>query len=280
VNVRLVNAAPLMVVALVLCACAQANVSTRERAHRIVSLMPSFTEDLCAIGARRNLVAVSQFSDDIPCARDLPQVSNYSSVDTEKVLSLHADTLVAIPSQRAMSAALRRAGIAAAYLKNDSYTDLFDNIAALGRLTQHSAQADHLIAALHERTRTLQATERFRRRPAVFVVVQAQPIWTVGPQSYISTLIWIAGGRNAVLKLGAPYAEYSAEALLRLQPDAIIAGSDAQLPGLLQKEPWRSMRAVQLGHVYVYRPGLLDRPGPRYNEGISWLIEHLRPLAM
>lgn len=265
---------------LVACAAPSTQRATVPRdARRIVSLVPSLTEDLCAIGAGGRLVGVSQFSSDIACAAHLPQVSNYSSVNSEKVLALHADTLVAIPAQRAMTAALRRSGLQAVYLHDDSFDDLFTDIERLGTLTDRQREAGALRASLRKKTLELQKSERFLRRPSVFVALQAQPIWTVGPQSYISTLIGLAGGRNAVANLGAPYAQYSAEALLRLQPDAIIAGSDTQISSLLQKEPWRSLRAVRLNHVYIYDPALLDRPGPRYNQGLSWLIERLRPIA-
>jgi iron complex transport system substrate-binding protein len=112
------------------------------------------------------------------------------------------------------------------------------------------------------------------------VVLQAQPIWTVGPQSYISTLLQMAGGRNAVSALPRSYAQYSAEALLRTQPDAIVAGSDVHLESVLDREPWRSLRAVREKRVFILKtPDILERPGPNYNEGLSWLIEHLRPLS-
>ena len=85
--------------------------------------------------------------------------------------------------------------------------------------------------------------------------------------------------RNAVA-LDTPYMQYSAEALVMLQPDAVVAGGDADLSSILRDAPWRSLRAVRLGHVYILRDSdLLMRPGPRYNEGLSWLIERLRPLA-
>jgi iron complex transport system substrate-binding protein len=270
-----------LVAALALAACANSGAArSAPKAQRIVSLVPSLTEDLCAIGASERLVAVSQFTSDIPCARSLPQVSNYASVNAEAVLSLHADTFVAIPAQRAMTAALRRAGLEGVYLRDDSYEDLFRDIARLGDLTGRAASARSLIASLQRRTRALQASERFRRRPSVFVVVQAQPVWTVGPQSYIATLIDLAGGRNAVRALPQAYAQYSSEALLRLQPDAIVATSDAHLESVLAREPWRSLRAVREHHVYTLsNDAIVVRPGPRYNQGLQWLIERLRPLG-
>ncbi len=241
--------------------------------------MPSFTEDLCAIGARAQIVGVSQYGRSAGCARLAPEVANFASVDAEKIVMLHPDAVVGIPAQRMLTAPVRRAGIATVFLRDDSYGDIFTDIRALGKMSGRSAQAQEVVASLERRTRALGASEHFARRPRVFVVVQAQPIWTVGPQSYISTLLSLAGARNAVTKLPLPYAQYSAEALIRLQPDAIVAGSDARLQSLLHGEPWRSLRAVREHDVFITDPDVLERPGPHYNEALSWLIERLRPLT-
>lgn len=269
---------------LALCACAHAVRDTNRPAapaRRIVSLVPSLTEDLCAIGARSQLAGVSAHSDDIGgCTKGVPVVANFASVDAERIVELRPDLVVGIPLQREMTEPLRRANIRAAFLKDDSYQDLFDDIAALGKLTGRTAQARELAASLRKRTDDLHASEHFRRHPSVFVVLQAQPIWTVGPQSYISTLIELAGGRNAVQSLPQAYAEYSAEALVRLQPDAIVSTGTTTLRDALGREPWRSLRAVRERRVYILEnDAILARPGPRYNEGVAWLIARLRPLA-
>ncbi len=242
--------------------------------------MPSFAEDLCAIGAQSQLAGVSQYSAGTRCAKGVPAVANFSSIDAEKIVSLHARVVVGIPAQRPLTASLRRTGIATVFLNDDSYADIFTDIRRLGALSGHDKAARALIASLHRRTARLRASEREAVRPRVFVVLQAQPIWTVGPQSYISTLLRLAGARNAVTRLPRSYAQFSSEALLRLQPDAIVAGGDTQLGSLLDREPWRSLRAVRGKHVFILSdPAVLERPGPYYNEGLSWLIEHLRPLT-
>lgn len=242
--------------------------------------MPSLTEDLCAIGGRRQLAGVSVYSKDIPCASGVEVVGNASSIDTERIVQLRADAVAGIPAQRLMTEPLRRAGIATYFFKDDGFADIFRDITGLGAMSGHEPQARDLVASLKARTESLRKTERFSRHPRVFVVVQAQPIWTVGPQSYIAALIELAGGRNAVSALPQPYAQYSAEALVRLQPDAIVATQDSGLRFVLEREPWRSLRAVALKRVYFPdNDAILVRPGPRYNEGLSWLIERLRPLA-
>ncbi len=267
--------------AAVFAGCASSNAPPAQSGRpRIVSLIPSLTEDLCAIGAAKQLVGVSQFSSSIPCAKGLPEVNDASSVDAEKVVALHPDVVVGIPSQARAVSALQRAGLKISLLRDDSYADLFDDINRLGSLSGHVSESRLLIASLRAKTQKLQASEHFARRPTVFVVLQTNPIWTVGPHSYISSLISLAGGRNAVAALPQSYAQFSGEALLRLQPDALLAARDAQLVQSLGREPWRSLEAVGARRVLIAPdPDLLYRPGPRYNQALSWLIERLRPIA-
>jgi len=260
-----------------LAACASLHAAPVEGpARRIVSLMPSLTEDLCAIGARSRIVGVSAYSSDIGCVRGVPQVGNAASVDAESILRLHADAVVGIPPQGMLMEPVRRAGVRTVLLSDNTYDDIFTDIDRLGALTGRAPQARELIAHLRSRTAQLRRMESRGRAPRVFVVIQAQPIWTVGPGSYISTLLELAGARNAVASLPQPYAQYSAEALVRTAPDAIVATSDSELSAALARPPWNSLAAVRKGRVYILRDdAILVRPGPRYNEGLAWLIERL-----
>ena len=248
-------------------------------AHRIVSLIPSLTEDLCAIGAGDSLVGVSQYSQDIPCARGKPVVSGFSSLDAERVVQLKPDAIVGIPAQHRLTAALKES-IPTYFLDDDSYDAIFRDITELGTLTGRQANARSLNARLARQTAWLRASERFRRRPRIFVVLGTGPIWTVGPSSYLTTLIRLAGARNAVVSLPGAYAQYSAEALVALQPDALVSDRSVHLESVLSREPWRSLRAVAQHHVYIISDAaVLERPGPRYNTGLAWLIARLRPIA-
>lgn len=241
--------------------------------------MPSFADDLCAMGGGHELVGVSQFTS-ARCARNLPRVNDATTIDVERIIALHPDLVVGIPAQRLAVQPLQHAGIAVALVPDDSYADLLADIGKLGDVSGYGTQAQHLEAALRARTQKLEHAEHFRRQPSVFVVVQTTPIWTVGPQSYISSLIEFAGGRNAVTSLSQPYAQFSAEALLRLQPDAILASKDAQLTAVLGREPWRSLNAVRQKHVFIINDAsLLYRPGPNYNQAVGWLSAQLRPIA-
>jgi ABC-type Fe3+-hydroxamate transport system substrate-binding protein len=244
---------------------------------RIVSLVPSMTEDLFAIGAGSHVVGVSSFTDYPPAAKRLPVVASFASVDTERIVSLHATLCVGIEAQQRLAGDVERAGIPIALLKDDSFEDIFTNLEILGKLTGRTAQAQALEARLRARTATLvQRAKRRGRKPSVFVVLGVAPVFTIGRGSYIEHLIELAGGRSASSDVAQPYARYSAEALVARQPDVIISDPDIRLSDVIGKPPWTSLRAVKQHHVYTLPDAaILERPGPRYNDGLAWLIATL-----
>jgi len=251
---------------------------------RLIVLVPSMGDDLFAIGAGREVIGESRFTDDLPAERGVPIVGDFESLDVEKIVALHPDAVVGIPSQAALVAPLRRAGIRVVLVADDSYQDIFSNLRMLGDLSGRRSQADTLIENLQRETARLrEQARRFAYHPRVFFALGTGPIWTVGRGSYLATLLEFAGARNAASDLTTPWGQYSEEALLHAQPDAIIAGHDTALRAVLGREPWRSLQAVREGHVYTPDDARIDdalyRPGPNYNEGLRWLIERLSPLS-
>ncbi len=246
----------------------------------IVTLVPSFADDVYAVGAGAQLAAVSAFTDD-PRAAKLPRVADSSSVDVEEIVALRPRLIVGIPSQTRLAEPLRRAHLRVVLLPDDSYESIFTNLQTIGALADRRREAAAIVARLRRETAELQArAQHFAWHPRVFVVLDSAPIWTAGTSSYISTLIALAGGRNAAADLHAPYAPYSAETLVEDQPDALVADRAARLDSALAREPWRSLRAVRLRRVYAVDSDLLERPGPRYNDAVRWLYDRLSPIAM
>ena len=266
-----------LVAVLALAACAAATRSAHVDApRRIVSLMPSLTEDLFAIGAGPMVVGTSQFTDYPPAARGLPVVANYSSADAERIVQLHPDVVVGISSQAAPAAGVRKTGIRTVLLDDNGFDDIFRNVEALGLLTGRVDEARALNDRLRARTTSLIRTVRKRPRPpSVFVVLGTGPIFTVGDASYIGKLIELAGGTNAAAIHDA-YGAFSAEGLLAVQPDVLVADPTVQLQSVLDRPPWNALRAVREHRIaYLPDPAILERPGPRYNDGLAWLIRIL-----
>lgn len=260
---------------------APAHIGGTPSERRFVALVPSLAEDFYAIGAGGRVLAVSKFTDVAPSS--VPRVGDFQSIDTERIVALHPDAVVSIPAQARLLEPLRHAGVPVVAIRDDTYRDIFSGIRAIGSLAGRDAAANALVAALQRRTAELErSTATFRRRPTVFFALGTGPIWTVGPSSYLGELVKRAGGIDAAA-LPSPWGEYSEEALVRANPDAIVAGSEVHIGSVLGQEPWRSLRAVREGHVFVITDSrvsnALYRPGPRYNEGLRWLIERLTPLA-
>jgi iron complex transport system substrate-binding protein len=248
-------------------------------AGRVVTLVPSFADDLHAIGAGSQLVAVSVFTD-APNTQSLPRVADASSVDAEAVLALRPSVAIGIPAQSRLVEPLRRARVAVVLLPDDAYDRIFENLRAIGTLTGRRRQADIVVARLQRETAAIhRRTLRYARHPSAFVVLGATPIWTAGAASYISTLLQLAGATNAAGNFRGAYGVYSAEALIREQPDLLIADPATRLKGQLDREPWRSLRAVKLHRVYYVNPNLIERPGPGYNAGLRWLVDRVSPIA-
>jgi iron complex transport system substrate-binding protein len=269
----------LVVFAVLTLACPCAAGARGPVAPRIVSLMPSLTEDLFAIGAGAQVVGVSEYTDYPAAAARLPAVASAASLDAERIVRLHPDLVVGIPAQGALVADLRRVGLRVALLPDDSYDDLFGTLSQLGALSGHGPQAEKLEAALRARTAELVRRVPAGNVPRVFVVLGTAPIFTVGRQSFIAHLIELAGARNAA-DVGGAYARYSDEALLAAQPDAIVADRSAGLALALGRLPWSALAAVRTGRVYELDDAdILERPGPRYVEGLAWLIARLHPHA-
>ncbi len=189
--------------------------------------------------------------------------------------------VVGIPAQERLTAALRSAGIVTVFLPDDSYSDIFTDISALGALTSHREAALKLIRALHAKTKRLQRrVVRAHAKPHVLFVINVKPIIVAGERSFISTLLALSGATDAV-HVAQAYPALSAEAVLRAQPDAIVTDDQTQLRAVLGTPPWRSLAAVHRGRVFVLdkrHADVVERPGPRYNEGIAWLIAHLHPV--
>jgi ABC-type Fe3+-hydroxamate transport system substrate-binding protein len=265
-----------LVALLAIAACSSAAPAHVDLPHRIVSLIPSLTEDLFAIGAGPMVVGVSQFTDYPPAATSLPVISSYVSADVERIVKLHPDVVVGIASQKVPAAEVRKTGIRTLLLEDDGFDDIFRDIEALGLLTGRDDDAHVLTDRLRARTTALLRTVRKRAKPLrVFVVLGVAPIFTVGDASYIGKLIGLAGGVNAA-RLRIAYGTYSAEALLAVQPDVLVADSTVQLQSVLDRPPWNALRAVREHRVaYLPDPAILERPGPRYNDGLAWLIKVL-----
>lgn len=257
-------------------------------AQRIVSLAPSNTELLFAVGAGSQVVGRDAFSDFPEAALAVTDIGGgWGEIDTETLLALDPDLVLSADIIAAeQNTALEALGLTVYVLPNPLVLDdLYTNIETVAALTGHSDNAAALNDALRTRvTAVLETVAGADSAPLVFYQLDSSDPtapWTSGSGTFIDTLIGMAGGRNVGAVLDGAWAQISAEELIAQNPDVILMG-DAVWSGLTPEDiaarpGWDAIAAVQNGQVFAFDDNLVSRPGPRMVDGLETLAALLHP---
>jgi cobalamin transport system substrate-binding protein len=256
-------------------------------ARRIVSLGPSNTEILFAIGAQDQVAGCDQNSDYPEEAKPLATISaQYGTLDVEAVTALEPDLVLAadiITPEQVQS--MRAVGLTVFWLENPkSLPDgLYENIRTVASLSGKSAQAETLIAGLQSRFDAVKReVAKAADAPLVYFELDAtDPLspYTAGGGTFIDMLITLAGGRNLAADLPS-WAKISAEEILRQDPDIILLGDAAfgvTVESVAQRPGWQNLAAVRNDAVYAVDGDLVMRPGPRLADGLETIAELIHP---
>jgi len=254
-------------------------VSLPQPARRIISLAPHATEMLYAAGAGRQVVAVVDYSDYPPAARELPHVGGYSRLDMEAILALKPDLVVAWSSGNPQEglARLQQLGIPLYYTEPRHLEDISRDVQQLGRLSGHEAEAARAAEALRQKVQRLREKYSGRRPVRVFYQIWSAPLMTVNGEHLISEVIRLCGGVNIFAHQMGLAPTVGVEAVLAGRPDAIVAsGMAAQRPEWLDDwRRWASLPAVRYNALYSIDPDLIQRQGPRIVEGAARMCRDL-----
>jgi iron complex transport system substrate-binding protein len=259
-------------------ACGDAGLEVRRPAARIVSLLPSVTEILLALGAGDRLVARTDYDTDSTLIR-LPSVGGGLNPSLERLTVLRPDLVVGWAGDQSLD---RLAGHGVVVYRPQSQTlaDVQCAMLRLGRALGLETAADSLTRAIDGELEGVRRAVQGRPRPSVFYVVWFDPPMTAGPGTYLDELIDIAGGRNAFADAPNPWPTVSLEAVLRRQPAIVIVPRGAERSARLRSTPgWRDLRAVRTGRVIEVDAGVFNRPGPRVGAAASTLAGLLHPEA-
>jgi iron complex transport system substrate-binding protein len=255
---------------------------------RIISLGPSNTEILYAIGADDLLVGCDQFSDYPEAAKPLATISaGYGTLDMESIKALEPDLVLAAEIISAEQVqAMRTLGLTVFYVANPaSLPDgLYAGIRSIGAVTGRTSGAEALVASLQKRFQAVaEKTAAAGSRPLVYFELDgtdpAQP-YTAGPGSFIDMLIGSAGGRNLGASLTSAWAQISAEEILLQDPDVILLGDTGfgVTPESVAARPgWGNLKAVRNGTVFAVDSNLVLRPGPRLIDGLEIMAARIHP---
>lgn len=255
--------------------------------RRIVSLAPSLTEVLFAIGAGDHVVGVTDLCDRPPAVRGLPRVGGITSATLrlEAVVALRPDLVVAIGSdQEAAVEALAGLGLRVEVVPSASLGDVLEAARRLGEMTGRRAEGSALAAGLGARVAAVRrgvANLAQEDRPRVFFEVWDRPLMTAGPGTFLGEMVEMAGGDNVFADVEGRWVAVSPEAVLARDPEVVLTarrpGGPAGVADFAARPGWARLSAVRRGRVHALDGDLVSRPGPRLAEALEQVARYLHP---
>jgi iron complex transport system substrate-binding protein len=250
-------------------------VTLRAQPHRIVSLLPSHTETLFALGLGDRVVGVDDYSDDPDEAAHLPKLGGLYDAHLEEIVSLAPDLVIASESMTSI-AALEETGVVVWAGSAHTFDDVFRVIGVIGRLVDRSDEAERISDRIRDEASSLARRMESRPRVRVYYELDSTP-YTVGPSSFIGVMLRKAGGDNVIPAGLGDFPRVSPELVIAENPEIILGAS---LDEVAARPGWARVAAVLSGRVEALPPResrLVARPGPRIAEGIRALARRLHP---
>lgn len=246
--------------------------------RRIITLTPSGTEIVAALGATDRLVGVDEYSSYPPEVTQLPKVGSFLNPSPEAILRLEPDLVIAAAAQPEAVRGLRRAGLEVLVLDIHDLDDVMGGLEAVGAALGLERQAAEAVRAMKATIAAVKrrAEARGEQRTALVVIDRERGrlggVIAAGPGSYLDELLAIVGLGNALAAARAPYPKIAPEQILRAGPDLIfdtVAASDEQAQGAWSRLP--SVPAVRAGRVHALVEPIFQAPSPRAGEALERL---------
>jgi len=245
--------------------------------QRIISLAPSNTEILFALGLGDKVVGVTDYCDYPPEALEKEKVGGYATPDIEKIVALNPDLiLVAYGTPMEVINTLVGLGLTVFGIKTTDLDDLLNDIRRVGEITDKEIEAQALTSEMASKIETIaDATSELEQRPRVFYIVWHDPLWTAGSGTFIHELIEKGGGVNICQNITG-YATINLEEVIARDPEIIIT-SEWSYDWAINATELASTNASQTGRIYTLDDDLVQRPGPRLVEGLEWFAHYIQP---
>ncbi len=249
--------------------------------ERIVTLLPSLTEFVCALGACDQLVATDRHSDWPESVRTLPRLGALGDTSVEAIVRLRPDVVLVEPSSR-LASRLESLGLKVLVLRAEKTAQAYAQLELLGRLLNRQAAAQALRERIERQIRDAAAMvpPAMRERRVYFEVAPAP--FAAGESSFIGELLKRLGLRNIAPGNLGPFPRLNPEYIVQARPDIIIAQS-ADAARMAYRPGWAGLRALRSGQVCGFPTAVyhwLVRPGPRMGLAAQKIAGCLRDLPV
>jgi len=249
--------------------------------ERIISVAPTPTEILFAVGAGELVVGVDDYSDYPPEVDDIPKVGSYE-LNLEAIIGLQPDLVICsdlVPV--AQLETIEAQGIPYMILATRSFDDVFNDIMLVGSITDHFTEASALVNSLKERVEAITDITLAEGVPHPRIYLEYYPMWTFGAGSFGQELIKLAGGINIAENVSAEYTVIADEFVVAQDPEIIIYTVGPMTTTVAQniysRPGWDQIDAIANGQVYSMDDDLVSLYGPRLVDGLEELAKLIHP---
>lgn len=260
-------------------------VAVPEGPLRLVSLAPSLTEIVFALGRGDWLVGVTDFCNYPPAARSKLKVGGPVNPNLERIVELRPSLVLTTAEGNPLEtvARLERIGIPVFAVRPETYPSIHASIRLLGHVLRREAAAATLIQEIQGRVAGVRRLVAERPRPRVLFLVWGDPLIAAGAATFVHDLIEMAGGDNVVRERTIPYPRLSWEEVVGSAPEVILVAGHREGPDPPSSagvwNNWRSIPAVRSGRIVSMPPDTILRPGPRVGDGVERLARAIHPEA-
>ena len=244
---------------------------------RVVAMIPSHTETLCAVNACDKLVGVDSYSNFPARIAGLPKLGNAFEPNLEAIVALEPD-LVLTDESSDLAGALRQLGIPVYAGTAQTFDEVFEKFTVLGELVNRETEAALLSGRVQGRIRAISERASGLEPTTVYFEIDPTP-YSVGPDSFIGVLLSRAGGKNIVGETLGDFPQLEPEYIVAANPEVIIV-SERDAKTLPERPGWAGIAAVENGRVIPTTPTIDDaisRPGPRIAQAVEFFAQALHP---
>lgn len=260
-------------------------VKVTKKPERIVSLSPSNTEILFALGLDRQIAGVTKYCDYPSEALKKPKVGGFTDPSLELIVNAKPDLVLAGSIHQELIRRLEELNVAVVALEPKSVEQVLEKILLTGKATGANDEAQSMVDNLRRQINEIGAKVKNipeDKKPRVFFELYQDPLTTIGGKSYIHDLIIAAGGKNITGSLKQEWLTYSTEQILAQDPEVIIFvhmhGSKQMVEQVKKRPNWQNISAVKNNRVYyLANENIVLRPGPRLGEGLKTLAGMIHP---
>ncbi|MCE5313823.1 MAG: cobalamin-binding protein [Armatimonadota bacterium] len=250
-------------------------VTIKAKPVRIVSLTPSNTEILFALGLDQRIVGVTKYCNYPARAMKKAKIGDMA-ISVEAVVALKPDLVVAhaLVNDSVISA-LEKLGLTVFAVDPKTISQLTCDIRTLGKITARTKTAESVVKKMQRKIAAVKSSRAKKKQKNVLVVIQADPLWAAGPHTFIDEMIGLAHAKNVARDARPGFVTFSRELAVSRNPDVIVVGSKGDERFFLTSPAWKTTPAAKNKRVYVINNDFLVRPGPRLADGLNALAKAL-----